>query len=91
MTSDTKWSNGNAPTEVPPREMSGLTYRPPLTEVNYSARRVLEKWSEIPPEKVVQHVNDVVRSPLCIYSFINLDAPSISVNLRLKLSSLQRA
>jgi hypothetical protein len=41
-----------------------LWYEPKLTEVESEARELLEKYSHIPSDKVVQHVNSLVCGPL---------------------------
>lgn len=40
-----------------------LWYEPELTEVEPEARELLEKYSNIPSERVVQHVNSLVCEP----------------------------
>jgi len=83
MASEAEWSNGSAPTEVPPKVMTGLSYRPALTEVDGPARTLLQKWSEIPADKVVQHVNDLrdrayklyPYASIGLFTFLDLDLP----------------
>ena len=40
-------------------------YEPELTDVEPEARQLLEKYSNIPSDKVIQHVNNMVCGP-CI-------------------------
>ena len=48
-------------------------YREDLTELNEPMRNLLEKYSKIPSENVVSHVNQLVRAdayfPLCLQSY----------------------
>jgi hypothetical protein len=41
-----------------------LWYEPELTEVEPQARELLEEYSHIPSDEVVQHVNSLVCGPL---------------------------
>jgi hypothetical protein len=42
-------------------------YEPELTEVQPKAREILENYSNIPPDEVVQHVNKLVRGSVHQY------------------------
>lgn len=55
----------NVPIEGPPVVMTGLTYRPALTEIADPAWTLLNEWSGIPASEVVRHVNDLVWFPFC--------------------------
>lgn len=55
-----EYSKEDGPGEAPPGMMGGLTYCEALTEVTGRARNILEKWSDIPANEVVQHVNALV-------------------------------
>lgn len=64
------YSEEDGPGEAPPGEMGGLIYCDALTEVTDRARNILEKWSDIPANEVVKHVNDVVHNTRSSLGFI---------------------
>jgi hypothetical protein len=60
MSSDTKGSGTGTGLVGQTASVDHPFYRADLADVEGPARTLLEKYSGIPPEKVVQHVKDVV-------------------------------
>ncbi|KAJ5569583.1 uncharacterized protein N7459_009013 [Penicillium hispanicum] len=67
-------ASGVGPSEAPPGVLEGRAYRPALTQIQDPARTLLETWSGIPGDKLVDHVNDLIPYPsIGLFAFLDLD------------------